>query len=109
MHSIVIETHPENATDLRLSCPFQQLKDYVETFDLKTLDQTDHAHVPYVIVLLKYVDDWKKEHDGQAPKTYAERKELGEKIRAGMRTPDEENFEEAIANLWRLTASTSVS
>jgi amyloid beta precursor protein binding protein 1 len=54
------------------------------------------------------VDDWKKEHDGQAPKTYAERKELGEMIKAGMRTPDEENFEEAVANLWRLTASTSV-
>jgi amyloid beta precursor protein binding protein 1 len=107
--SIVIETHPENVIDLRLSNPFQQLSDYISTFDLDNLDQTDHAHVPFVIIILKYVEVYKAEHEGQLPQTYSQRQELIKMIRQGMRTPDEENFEEAIANVWRLAPSNNVS
>ncbi|KAL9543592.1 hypothetical protein MBANPS3_008045 [Mucor bainieri] len=105
----VIETHPENVVDLRLSCPFQQLSDYVATFDLDALDQTDHSHIPFVVIILIYVEAWKKEHDGQAPQTYQQRQEFIKTLRAGMRTPDEENFEEAIANAWRLSPSNPIS
>jgi amyloid beta precursor protein binding protein 1 len=56
----IIETHPENASDLRLAQPFQQLVDFVNTFgDLESLDQTDHAHVPFIVVLLIFVEKWK--------------------------------------------------
>lgn len=58
-HGIVIETHPENLVDLRLGCAFKELLDYVDTFNLDELDQTDHAHVPFVVVLLTYLKDWK--------------------------------------------------
>ncbi|KAI8343276.1 ThiF family protein [Chlamydoabsidia padenii] len=105
----IIETHPENPSDLRLTRPFKQLMDYVKTFDLETLDQTDHAHVPFIIVLLFFVEKWKIEHDGKAPQSYAERNELKTLIRASMRTVDEENFEEALANIWRLSGSTEIS
>lgn len=105
----VIETHPENATDLRLSSPFQQLSDYVSTFDLDKLDQTDHSQIPFVVIILIYVEAWKAEHEGQAPQTYQQRQEFIKKLRAGMRTPDEENFEEAITNAWRLSPSSPVS
>lgn len=106
----VIETHPENAIDLRLSSPFQQLTDYVANFDLDTLDQTDHGQVPFVVVLLKYIENWKKEDTSvQLPLSYKERKELEAKIRAGKRTPDEENFDEATANVWRLGSADHVS
>ncbi|CAO3595125.1 unnamed protein product [Absidia cylindrospora] len=105
----IIETHPENASDLRLSQPFKQLVDYVDTFgDLDALDQTDHAHVPFIVVLLIFVDKWKAEHNGNAPQSYAERNQLKENIRASMRTVDEENFEEAISNIWRLSGSTNI-
>lgn len=57
----VIESHPENVIDLRLTAPFKQLNEYVDTFDLDALDQTDHAHVPFVVVILKYIDAWKAE------------------------------------------------
>ncbi|KAI8329186.1 amyloid beta precursor protein-binding protein 1 [Blakeslea trispora] len=105
----VIETHPENVADLRLSCPFQQLLDYVDTFDLDSLDQTDHAHVPFVVILLKYAKAYEAAHEGKAPQTYQERQELIKMLREHMRTPDEENFEEAIANVWRLASSSNVS
>ncbi|OBZ83003.1 NEDD8-activating enzyme E1 regulatory subunit [Choanephora cucurbitarum] len=105
----VIETHPENVADLRLSCPFQQLADYVDKFDLDGLDQTDHGHVPFVVVLLKYAKAYQDAHNGKAPQTYQERQELIKMLRENMRTPDEENFEEAIANVWRLASSSNVS
>lgn len=108
MAKIVIETHPENVADLRLSCPFQQLLDYVDTFDLDSLDQTDHAHVPFVVILLKYAKAYEAAHEGKAPQTYQERQELIKMLREHMRTPDEENFEEAIANVWRLASSSNV-
>ena len=104
----MIETHPENVADLRLSCPFQQLADYVDKFDLDGLDQTDHGHVPFVVVLLKYAKAYQDAHDGKAPQTYQERQELIKMLRENMRTPDEENFEEAIANVWRLASSSNV-
>lgn len=56
----IIETHPENASDLRLTRPFPELMDYIKTFDdLDSLDQTDHAHVPFIVVLLLFVEKWK--------------------------------------------------
>lgn len=105
----VIETHPENVVDLRLSCPFQQLSDYISTFDLDSLDQTDHSQIPFVVIILIFVEAWKANHEGQAPQTYQQRQEFIKTLRAGMRTSDEENFEEAIANAWRLSPSSPVS
>ncbi|CAO3615632.1 unnamed protein product [Cunninghamella echinulata] len=104
----MIETHPENVIDIRLSDPFPQLSDFTSSFaDLSTLDQTDHAHVPYIIILLIFAEKWKANHDGKLPQNYSERNELKAQIRATMRTVDEENFEEAISNIWRLSPSSN--
>ncbi|KAL0083979.1 NEDD8-activating enzyme E1 regulatory subunit [Phycomyces blakesleeanus] len=103
----VIETHPENPVDLRLGNPFAQLKQYSNSFDLDELDQTDHAHVPFIVVILQAVEKWKKENNGKEPQSYSERNEIKAIIRKGMRTSDEENYEEAIANIWRLAPSSS--
>ncbi|ORX50586.1 hypothetical protein DM01DRAFT_1325015 [Hesseltinella vesiculosa] len=105
----VIESHPENAVDLRLTQPMDELAAYAASFDLDAMDQTDHGHVPFVVILLQFVEKWKKEHDGKPPKSYSERNELKAQIRAAMRTPDEENFEEALAQLWRLASSNELS
>ncbi|KAI9023556.1 NEDD8 activating enzyme E1 subunit 1 [Phycomyces nitens] len=103
----VIETHPENPVDLRLGSPFDQLKKYANSFDLDKLDQTDHAHVPFIVVILKAVEKWKEENGGKEPQTYSERNDIKAIIRKDMRTSDEENYEEAISNIWRLAPSSS--
>lgn len=81
----------------------------MDTIDLDQLDQTDHGHVPFVVILLKYVKEWKLQHDNQPPASYSERNQLKENIRKGMRTVDEENFEEALANVWRLASTSTAS
>ncbi|KAI7863001.1 NEDD8 activating enzyme E1 subunit 1 [Spinellus fusiger] len=106
-HAVVIETHPENPVDLRLGSPFSQLTAFANSFDLSRLDQSDHGHVPFVILILQAVASWKKEHNNEEPKSYSQRNEIKDLIRKSMRTVDEENFEEAISNIWRLASSSS--
>ncbi|KAI9258570.1 hypothetical protein BY458DRAFT_517952 [Sporodiniella umbellata] len=103
----IIESHPENAMDLRLNCPFPELMDHVAQYDLESLDQTDHAHVPFVIVLLKFVEAYKQRY-AQYPQSYQDRKTLIELIHQGMRQPDEENFHEAVSHVWRLSSSPQI-
>jgi hypothetical protein len=57
----VVETHQENVVDLRLDAPVPELEAYAQTFDFDAMDNTDHGHIPYLIILLKYLGQWKKE------------------------------------------------
>nr|CAD7442558.1 unnamed protein product [Timema bartmani] len=99
----VIETHPDNQiSDLRLDVPFSELKNHIDAINLSSLEYKDHAHVPYLIILYKYLQQWKQQNDGRLPKTYKEKESLRTLIRTGIYLDEnglpepEENFEEAI-------------
>lgn len=52
----VIESHPDNQPfDLRLDVPFPTLIDHVNSIKLEEMELKDHAHVPYLIILFKYL------------------------------------------------------
>jgi len=52
------------------------------------------GHVPYVLLLLHFLEEWKQTHSGNPPSSYKEKTEFREYVRnAG--PPDEENFAEA--------------
>ncbi|RIB14402.1 hypothetical protein C2G38_2195249 [Gigaspora rosea] len=104
----VVETHPDSIMDLRLDVPFPALEQYAKTFDFDSMDNMDHGHIPYVVILLKYLDQWKKDHDGKLPCTSAEKKQFKQIIESGRRNVDEENFAEALANAWRAFTATKV-
>jgi len=98
----IIESHPDSIVDLRLLQPFEALsqlaKERTEYLDDKEkMSAHEHGHVPYILILLKYLEDWKVSHDGKIPQNYSEKNDFKKMIRAGMRTPDDENYEEAIA------------
>lgn len=40
---------------------------YVDEFDVDTLDNNIHKHIPFAILLIRIVEDWKKTHDGKLP------------------------------------------
>ncbi|XP_076656236.1 nedd8-activating enzyme E1 regulatory subunit APP-BP1 isoform X2 [Halictus rubicundus] len=98
----IIETHPDNETpDLRLDKPFGTLKKHLDSINLDEMSFKDHSHVPYLVILYKFLEKWIKEK-GELPKTYKEKQQLKEMIKGGMRRDEndtknsEENFEEAI-------------
>ncbi|KAI0339352.1 hypothetical protein BDW22DRAFT_1431939 [Trametopsis cervina] len=93
-HSI-IESHSETAPSLRLSKPFPALQQWADSLDYDKIDPTEHAHVPFAIILIKEADAWRQEHGGALPKSYAEQKAFKAQVISRQRKIDEENFEEA--------------
>ena len=108
----IVDTHPDSTatTDLRLLTPWAELSDFAAklTKDLEGQSAHDHGHIPYVVLLLHYLAEWKKSH-GQLPSTYNEKVSFRETVAAGARTDNgeggEENFEEAAAAVLRTISS----
>jgi len=57
---VVVETHPEDVVDLRLDVPWPELARLGETLNLEEMDDFEHGHVPYILILLKFLQEWKK-------------------------------------------------
>jgi len=57
---LVIESHPETAQSLQIDKPFPALLQYAMSLDFKNMDTTDHGHIPYVIILVRLLEEWKK-------------------------------------------------
>ena len=55
----VIESHSETAPSLRLDSPFPTLLEAALAVDFDGLDETEHAHVPYALILVRAMHDWK--------------------------------------------------
>ncbi|XP_049810546.1 NEDD8-activating enzyme E1 regulatory subunit [Schistocerca nitens] len=111
----VIETHPDNQMpDLRLDKPFSALQNHIDCINLDLMEYKDHAHVPYVIILYKYLQKWREQNGGRLPNTFKEKERLREMIRQGMFRDEhgnvelEENFEEAIKAVNYAVTSTAV-
>ncbi|KAK4146719.1 uncharacterized protein C8A04DRAFT_9490 [Dichotomopilus funicola] len=101
----IVDTHPDETatTDLRLLGPWPELVSFADelTKDIDGLDNFEHGHLPYVVILLHYLKEWKVAHDGKYPATFKEKTELRKIVQAAARTNNpeggEENFEEAAA------------
>ena len=80
----MIESHPDNAlTDFRLDCPFPELSSYMDSQDLDSMTQQQHSHTPYLVILYKCLQQWKKTHDGKGPLNYKEKKAFKELVLEG--------------------------
>ncbi|RSL55554.1 hypothetical protein CEP54_009299 [Fusarium duplospermum] len=101
----IVDTHPDEAatTDLRLLAPWPELTEFSRemTKDIDSLDNHEHGHLPLVVILLHYLEQWQQSHDGAYPTSYndktAFRKTVSEAMRRDNPEGGEENFEEAVA------------
>lgn len=101
----IVDTHPDPAStqDLRLLSPWPELLSFAQekTSKLQEMDDEQHGHVPYVVLLLHYLEQWKAENGGKTPDNYKEKAAFRDMVRSGARTKNadggEENFDEAIA------------
>ncbi|KAI4198024.1 MAG: hypothetical protein LQ350_005535 [Teloschistes chrysophthalmus] len=101
----IVDTHPDpvSTQDLRLLQPWPELQAFMKTktSDLDALSDHDHGHVPYLILLLHFLEEWKSSHDGDPPSEYKEKKEfkafIESKARKNNSEGGEENFDQAAA------------
>ncbi len=102
----ILETHPENFhDDLRLDCPFPELLEYMDQVNLSTMNPSQRANVPYLVLQYKCLQKWKSIHNGNFPSSYKEKKEFKLLIQSEMGTDadglpiEEDNVQEAIRNV----------
>lgn len=102
----IVDTHPDPETttrDIRLLKPWPELQQFAaaKTEGLDTMDADDHGHIPYIAILLHFLEKWKEDHDGQPPQNYKEKTEFRELVAKAARKDNpeggEENFDEAVA------------
>jgi NEDD8-activating enzyme E1 regulatory subunit len=113
----VVETHPEDVVDLRLDCPWPELQRLASTLNLSEMDDFEHGHVPYILILLNFLDQWKQlvtpyynvsNWQHETPPTMKDRKLLNEMLLKEKRNINEENFDEAVAASFRACRKTEI-
>lgn len=102
----VVQARPENSLpDLRLAHPWPELERFAYSFDLNDVDNVTHKHVPYVVVLMKAMADFKRHRASAgdadasadaAPSTSKERDQFKQLVRSYAREAGQENINEAI-------------
>jgi len=100
----IVDTHPDPETtqDLRLLAPWPELEAAVDALgDITKLPDHEHGHIPYILLLLHYLREWKTTHDNTYPSNFKEKTEFRDFLRSGARTSNpeggEENYDEATA------------
>lgn len=105
----IVDTHPDETatTDLRLLAPWPELQAFSQdmTKDIENLDNHDHGHLPLVVILLHYLEEWRESHDGANPTKYADKIAFRDLVSSKTRTDNaeggEENFEEAVGSVMK--------
>ena len=93
-------------SDYRLSCPWKELKDFANSFDLEKMDLIDHKNVPYFVILLKALDKYRNnKNDPEANPNNKEEKEEFKNIVKGFMLStgtegENENIEEALSKIY---------
>lgn len=112
----IVDTHPDETatTDLRLLAPWPELAEWARelTKDIDSLDAHRHGHLPFVAILLHYLEEWRATHDGANPSTYAEKIAFRRLVQDAARRDNpeggEENFDEAVAAVLKTVAPSTL-
>ena len=84
-----------------------------KTKDLDSLSDHEHGHIPYLLLLLHFLEKWKASHDGKPPTNYQEKKAFKVRVEEGARRDNaqggEENFDEAAAAVLKSLNPASIS
>lgn len=60
-HRVAESRLDRGSPDLRICKPFPALRAFADSINLATLSDIEHAHVPYVLLLIKALDSWRAE------------------------------------------------
>lgn len=58
--STVIDSHTETLPSLRIDKAFPALEAHALALEFENMDLTDHSHVPYVVILVRALHEWRE-------------------------------------------------
>ncbi|RXK39228.1 amyloid beta protein binding protein 1 [Tremella mesenterica] len=105
----IVDTHPETNHTLRIYQPFPALEEYAVGLDIDGMDSMDYSHIPWVVLLVRLASQWKKDHGGNLPNNDEEKTAFKQLLKSGKRKGDEENFDEALTQVYRVWNKSDVS
>ncbi|WVF70271.1 hypothetical protein IAT40_005060 [Kwoniella sp. CBS 6097] len=100
-HSVV-DSHPDTTHTLRLDMPFPSLEQHARSLEYSTMDSMEHSHIPWVVLLVRAASLWKESHGGMLPETSEEKAQFKEALKNEKVKGDEENYDEALAQAYRV-------
>jgi NEDD8-activating enzyme E1 regulatory subunit len=56
----VVDAHTDDIPSYRLDNAFPALRKHALELNFNALDVTDHGHIPYFVILVRALDDWKQ-------------------------------------------------
>eukprot|EP00210_Caulerpa_lentillifera_P008498 g8106.t1 len=104
----IVESKPDDQVpDLRLATPWNELTDFVNSFDFENLEDVQHSHLPFIILLIKSLELWKKTNEDTLPTKRVQQdafKAIINGLRRSKKNPsiEEENFDEAVRNAYQV-------
>ncbi|CDK26768.1 unnamed protein product [Kuraishia capsulata CBS 1993] len=101
------DSHMELKGDLRLDQPWPKLLQHVNAIAFEELDDTEHAHIPPIVIVVKAFQKWKNETKC-FPENRKEKEELRLAIGSLQRSTNEQNFDEAVDLARKLTNSKKI-
>lgn len=105
----VVEAKPDSEVeDLRLHSPWEELEAFVREFRLGELDDATHAHVPFAVLLVQAMQEYKASNNGELPKTSKEKAAVKDALRQLGRRIDQENVREAVASAYKAWTVVSI-
>ena len=93
-------------SDYRLSCPWKELVDFANSFNLEKMDIIDHKNVPYFIILIQALEKYRKikNNPNANPKTKEEKQEFNQIVKSFMLSTgaegENENIEEGLKKIY---------
>ncbi|KAK0421826.1 hypothetical protein EV421DRAFT_1952852 [Armillaria borealis] len=99
----IIESHTETPPSLRIYDPFPALLEHSKSLKFSEMDPTEHAHIPYIPILIHA-----RSLVPHIPKTQQEKNAFKALILSLKFKQDEENFDEAHAQAYRVWTSISL-
>ncbi|KAL2920288.1 hypothetical protein HK105_200361 [Polyrhizophydium stewartii] len=106
----IIEAHRGPISDFRFDCPFPALASHVASIDHTALDSMASSHLPFVVILIKALAQWRASHNGALPANRNEQAEFKQLV-SSFKHPqsvDDENIVEAVANAYRAYTPTKI-
>ncbi|MES1910190.1 MAG: hypothetical protein MHM6MM_002835 [Cercozoa sp. M6MM] len=102
-----LPSHPHRkdlCVDAKRLAEFDELRAFCDRFSINS-DASDyeHAHVPMLVILAKVSQEWHQQHGGK-PSTAEEKEEFKRLIKRYRRSDAELNFDEALANAYKVWA-----
>jgi hypothetical protein len=105
----VLDGRPDNPpVDLRLDRPLPAVMALARAADLAAMDSHQLSHTPFVLLLLRFLEAWRSEHDGAVPATRADKDAFKQRVRTSPYHQGQRNFDEAVANAHRVWSSATV-